>query len=116
MDFYALNYSLLTLCLVAAVSFFLGRWSKSDGPGRHGKPIGENRSTAPLGKSRRPDHRPGRGYGASERRELSREAVREVEHLLGRGKLIAAIKVVRRDLGIGLKEAKDYIDNLKRNI
>lgn len=116
MDFYALNYSLATLCLVAAVSFFLGRWSKSDGPARHGKPIGENRTTAPQGKRRRADHWiSGHGSGASEHRGLSREAEREVEHLLSRGQLIAAIKVVRRDLGLGLKDAKDYIDDLKRN-
>jgi len=112
MDFYALNYSLATLCLVAFVSFLLGRWSKTEGPQRTAKPIGENRTAAPTVKQPRSSRAPGRGA----RQALSAEAEREVEHLLGRGHLIAAIKVVRRDLGIGLKDAKDFVDDLRRNM
>ncbi len=112
MDFYALNYSLATLCLVAAVSFLLGRWSKADGPHRHAKPIGENRTAAPVAKRARAD----RAHASSSHSALSAEAEREIGHLLDRGHLIAAIKVVRRDLGLGLKEAKDLVDDLRRNM
>lgn len=104
MDFFALNYSLATLGFVAIVSFFLGRWSKNDGPARARKPIGQ----AP-----RPDaYKP---HPAKRLRDLSPNAEREIEHLLARGKMIAAIKVARRELGIGLKDAKHVIDDMRRD-
>lgn len=115
MDFFALKYSFATLCLIAAVSFFLGRWSKSDGPARSRKPIGEVRTQKPVAKRRRSDYtshttrEPVTGHG------LSDDAIRKVEDLLSRGRLIAAIKVVRSELGIGLKDAKDFVDNWRRN-
>ncbi|MGE6228370.1 ribosomal protein L7/L12 [Paenibacillus chitinolyticus] len=37
-----------------------------------------------------------------------------VHHLLAQGDKIKAIKLVREKSGMGLKEAKDYVDNLKR--
>ncbi|SEG68497.1 ribosomal protein L7/L12 [Paenibacillus sp. UNC499MF] len=37
-----------------------------------------------------------------------------VQHLLARGDKIKAIKLVRAEQGIGLKEAKDYVENLER--
>ena len=100
MDFTALNYSLTTLIVVAVVSFLLGRWSNTDRPQRGRKPIGEVRTQKPQAKTRS--------------RSLSPEAEREIERLLEKGRLIAAVKVARRDLGIGLKDAKDFIDQVRR--
>ncbi|MEC0248985.1 ribosomal protein L7/L12 [Paenibacillus chitinolyticus] len=37
-----------------------------------------------------------------------------VHHLLAQGDKIKAIKIVRAEQGIGLKEAKDYVENLER--
>ncbi|MFD7522545.1 ribosomal protein L7/L12 [Paenibacillus chitinolyticus] len=37
-----------------------------------------------------------------------------VHHLLVQGDKIKAIKLVREKSGMGLKEAKDYVDNLER--
>ncbi|MFS0837509.1 ribosomal protein L7/L12 [Paenibacillus sp. 1P03SA] len=37
-----------------------------------------------------------------------------VQHMLAQGDKIKAIKLVRMELGIGLKEAKDYVENLER--
>ncbi|MFF2158032.1 ribosomal protein L7/L12 [Paenibacillus chitinolyticus] len=37
-----------------------------------------------------------------------------VHHLLAQGDKIKAIKLVREKSGMGLKEAKDYVDNLER--
>ncbi len=104
MDFFAPNYSFAALCLVAVLCFIFGRWSKQDGPARPKQTIGGVRSRATSADARQ--KRDG---------TLSIEAQREVEHLLGRGKLIAAVKVVRRDLGLGLKDAKDFIDDIRRN-
>ena len=112
MDFYAPTHSLATLCLVAAICFLLGRWSKSDGP-RNQKPIGEVRTAAPQGKRRRsapPEPEPKREWS------LSPEAEKEIEQLLREGKLIAAIKIIRQELGIGLMDAKDMIDHLRRKL
>ncbi|MGW9125679.1 ribosomal protein L7/L12 [Paenibacillus chitinolyticus] len=38
-----------------------------------------------------------------------------VHHLLAQGDKIKAIKLVRVEQGIGLKEAKDYVENLERS-
>ncbi|MEY9092668.1 ribosomal protein L7/L12 [Paenibacillus sp. RC84] len=48
---------------------------------------------------------------ASEQRPLLDE---RVHHLLAQGEKIKAIKIVRAAHGIGLKEAKDYVENLER--
>lgn len=37
----------------------------------------------------------------------------EVRQLIADGKLILAIKIVREELGIGLKESKDYVEALR---
>lgn len=37
-----------------------------------------------------------------------------VQHMLAQGDKIKAIKLVRAEQGIGLKEAKDYVENLER--
>ncbi len=116
MDFYALNYSFATLCLVAAVCFMLGRWSKSDGPARYAKPIGEVRTAKPHAKRNRQMRTASPSPARYAKRNLSGAAAREVEDLLSHGSLIAAIKVVRKDLGIGLKDAKDLVDDLRRNM
>lgn len=101
MDFHALNYSFVTLCLVAIISFLLGRWSKSDYPQRGAKPIGEVRTPMPHAKhNRRAD-------------ALSANAQHEIEQLLANGRLIAAVKVARKELGLGLKDAKDLVDQLR---
>jgi len=116
MDVYALNYSFVTLCVVAAVCFLLGRWSKSDGPARHAKPIGEIRNTKPPVRRNINTQASSRSPTRHFEHHLSENAEREVEDLLARGHLIAAIKVVRSDLGIGLREAKNMVDNLRRNM
>lgn len=103
MDFYSPNYSLAVLCLVAVICFLAGRWSKSDEPKRQSRPIGEARSGRPQGKHR------------AKSSELSAEAEREIQDLLQRGRLIAAVRVARRDLGIGLKDAKQIIDALRKS-
>ncbi len=41
---------------------------------------------------------------------------REVYSLLARGRKIEAIKKVRELTGMGLKEAKDYVDSLARSV
>lgn len=40
----------------------------------------------------------------------------EVEQLLAQGQKIAAIKLYREQTGVGLKEAKDYVDALSGSI
>ena len=50
---------------------------------------------------------PGRGA-----QPLSREVEREARRLLNDGGKIAAIRRVRELTGMGLKEAKDYVDSL----
>lgn len=102
MDFEALNYSLTTLVIVAVVSFLLGRWSASGNHARRSKPIGEVREPPTYGKKR--------SSAKPDTAALSAEAEREIERLLAKGRLIAAIKVARRELGIGLKDAKQFID------
>ena len=52
------------------------------------------------------------GYGPYQARAgvLSAPALAEVQILLARGQKIHAIKVVREQTGMGLKDAKDYVD------
>ena len=38
----------------------------------------------------------------------------EVEKLVNEGKTVEAIKKYRKETGIGLKEAKEYIDSIKK--
>jgi len=45
-------------------------------------------------------------------RQLGDQALAEVSALLARGNKIAAIKRYRELTGVGLKEAKDYVDRL----
>ncbi|REE98647.1 50S ribosomal protein L7/L12 [Thermomonospora umbrina] len=66
----------------------------------------------------------GRSVGASRRAPkdvaerprilpLSPETYAEVTALIGEGKLIPAIKLVRKETGLGLKEAKDYTEAIR---
>ena len=106
MHMFSIQYSFTALCLVAAVGFILGRWSKRGGPVRQRQVI--TRAHRPADATHRATkHQPNAAA------ELSANARQEVEQLLGRGKLIAAIKVVRADLGLGLKDSKDLIDNMR---
>ncbi|MBU5593277.1 ribosomal protein L7/L12 [Clostridium sp. MSJ-4] len=38
----------------------------------------------------------------------------ELRSLIAEGKKVQAVKKVRMDLGLGLKEAKEYVDNLDK--
>lgn len=43
---------------------------------------------------------------------LSDEVQKEIEELVKQGNLVRAIKIYRLETGVGLKEAKEYIDEL----
>lgn len=47
---------------------------------------------------------------------LSDEVQKEIEELVKQGNLVRAIKIYRMETGVGLKEAKEYIDDLCNNI
>ena len=57
---------------------------------------------------------PARGVHTTSVSVLGEEGSREVDALLANGKSIEAIKRVRELTGLGLKEAKDFIDALRR--
>ncbi|MBU5487326.1 hypothetical protein KQI77_04005 [Clostridium sp. MSJ-8] len=46
---------------------------------------------------------------------LSDEVQKEIEELVKQGNLVRAIKIYRMETGVGLKEAKEYIDDLCNN-
>lgn len=46
---------------------------------------------------------------------LSDEVQEEIEELVKQGNLVRAIKIYRMETGVGLKEAKEYIDDLCNN-
>ena len=47
---------------------------------------------------------------------LTKETLAEVETLIETGRKIEAIKLVREVTGMGLKEAKDAVDNLEKQL
>lgn len=57
---------------------------------------------------------PQRGVHTTSVSVLGEEGSREVDALLASGKTIEAIKRVRELTGLGLKEAKDFIEALQR--
>lgn len=46
---------------------------------------------------------------------LNNEVEKEIEELVKKGNLVRAIKVYRMETGVGLREAKEYIDELCNN-
>ncbi len=55
--------------------------------------------------------------GAGHKVGLSQETLEfEVRHLVARGRKIEAIKKVRELTGMGLKEAKDFVDSVEPNL
>ena len=55
----------------------------------------------------------GGGASAPVRRELDEDERRQVANLVEQKRLIEAIKFVRTRSGMGLTEAKDYVDGMK---
>lgn len=49
-------------------------------------------------------------------RHLLPETRERVDELIGEGRLIPAIKLVREATGLGLKDAKEYVDGLKGEV
>lgn len=46
--------------------------------------------------------------------DIDKKGDEELKELLKEGKKIQAIKKLRKETGVGLKEAKEYIDHLER--
>lgn len=47
-------------------------------------------------------------------RPASEQCVAQVRELVRQGRKLEAIKLVRKETGMGLKETKDYVDELER--
>ncbi len=62
----------------------------------------------------RPYHLLGEEGSFDDRTNLPEETRRRIEELVREGKKIQAIKELRDATGLGLKEAKDYVDGLCR--
>ncbi len=56
---------------------------------------------------------PGVTIQPGQKLELSAETRTEVERLLANGQVINAIKLVREVTGLGLKDAKDMVDEMR---
>lgn len=80
---------------------------------------GRGRSTGPVSPplataAHDPLPFPVRGVHTTSVHVLGEEGSREVDALLAAGQAIDAIKRVRELTGLGLKEAKDFVDALRR--
>lgn len=93
MDFFLANW--LTLLVVAAIGFIAGRVT----------------AKSPLERDR--ERRDQAAALRQHKARLTHETKEAVQELLRNGKTIEAIKRVREDLNIGLKEAKDLVDELR---
>jgi ribosomal protein L7/L12 len=94
-------YSLLTLLLALFVGYVLGR------------------THASLRDPRRAEEKRRAAFAAAQStediiRRMSPDLRRNTERLIVEGKLIEAIRDVRLGLNIGLKEAKDAVEEIRR--
>ena len=81
---------LLALVIAWAIGIWMGRISRDRGPTRSD-----------------------RAQTSENLKKLSADGRRQVDDLLEKNQFIAAIKVARADLGIGLKEAKHLVEQIR---
>ncbi|MCB1519537.1 MAG: ribosomal protein L7/L12 [Hyphomicrobiaceae bacterium] len=98
----------LQVGLLVVWAFFLGRWSVNRGRAGNGggvvhAPRMEGRGAAGDDAS----------AGAGSRTRLSPATDRAVRDLVRQQRVIEAIKLVRQETGLGLKESKDLVDRMR---
>ncbi|MDX2308201.1 MAG: hypothetical protein NW216_08185 [Hyphomicrobium sp.] len=95
------DWTALLIALFAG--FLLGRWSASFG--------------SPDAAAQRKVAEVTAKITAEQRlHKLSRTARAEAERLAAEDRIIEAVKVVREDIGVGLKEAKDVVDLMAKRV
>jgi len=95
----------LLIASVAGVSFMLGRSTSSKQKQGDRSGISPNRNSQQRHESADLDFS-----------TLSMSNQAEVDRLLREGKLINAIKIVREETGLGLKEAKEIAEHRQRSV
>ena len=117
MDLYATQFSLLHLLMAVFVGIVIGGWlGRRAGGGATATtaPRFSSSSSSTAGSSRAESATIDGESAAVERSigKLSARARRDIDALIAEDRLIEAIRDVRKETGLGLKEAKDIVDRL----
>lgn len=97
------GFDWINLAIALLAGFLLGRWSAGLG--------------SPEAQAARKKAEVSAKITAQQRLgKLSRSARAEVERLAAEDRIIEAVKIVRTELGVDLKDAKDIVDHLREEM